>query len=111
MTRTAAASPTGGLGVRAARGAVVTIGAQLVRILIQVVSVVVLARLLTPTDYGLLCVVLGLVAWPAVFVPLYALLFVANAGFVALALPKWYREIRRMSRPAPVAGEAPSPAR
>ena len=53
-----------------------------------------------PTDYGLLCVVLGLVAWPAVFVPLYALLFVANAGFVALALPKWYREIRRAARAA-----------
>ncbi len=51
-----------------------------------------------PTDYGLLCVVLGLVAWPALFVPVYSLLFVANAGFVALALPKWYREIRRAVR-------------
>ncbi len=51
-----------------------------------------------PTDYGLLCVVLGLVAWPALFVPVYSLVFVANAGFVALALPKWYREIRRAVR-------------
>lgn len=52
----------------------------------------------SPTDYGVLCVVLGLVAWPAVFVPVYALLFLANAGFLALALPKWYREIRRAVR-------------
>ncbi len=62
-----------------------------------------------PTDYGLLCVVLGLVAWPAVFVPAYGLLFLANAGFVALALPKWYREIRRLA-PAPAAPAAPGAA-
>jgi phosphatidylglycerophosphate synthase len=49
----------------------------------------------SPTDYGVLCVVLGLIAWPAVFAPVYGLLFLANAGFLALALPKWYREIRR----------------
>lgn len=66
MTRTAA-GPSGGLGARAARGAVVTIGAQLVRILIQVVSVVVLARLLTPTDYGLLAMVLAIIGVGEIF--------------------------------------------
>jgi phosphatidylglycerophosphate synthase len=63
-----------------------------------------------PTDYGLLCLVLGLVAWPAVFVPAYGLLFVANAGFVALALPKWYREIRRLAEHRPEASPAAHPA-
>lgn len=48
-----------------------------------------------PTDYGALCVALGLVAWPALFWPAYAFLGVATAGFLVLALPKWYREMRR----------------
>lgn len=48
-----------------------------------------------PTDYGVLCLALGLVAWPAVFLPVYTLLGAATAGFVLLALPKWYREMRR----------------
>ncbi|MBF4630511.1 lipopolysaccharide biosynthesis protein [Clavibacter michiganensis subsp. phaseoli] len=61
------ATASGGLGARAARGAVVTIGAQLVRILIQVVSVVVLARLLTPTDYGLLAMVLAIIGVGEIF--------------------------------------------
>lgn len=51
-----------------------------------------------PTDYGLLCVVFALLAWQGVFIPLYALLLLANAGFVALALPRWYREV---AHPAP----------
>ncbi len=48
-----------------------------------------------PTDYGVLCVVLGLVAWPTVFWPVYTLLCAATGGFLLLALPKWYREMRR----------------
>jgi O-antigen/teichoic acid export membrane protein len=67
MTKTATAPSSGGLGARAARGAVVTIGAQLIRILIQVVSVVVLARLLTPTDYGLLAMVLAIIGVGEIF--------------------------------------------
>ncbi len=47
-----------------------------------------------PTDYGLLCVVLGFMWWQG-FVGLYALLLAANAGFMVLALMKWYREMRR----------------
>ena len=52
---------TVGLGRRAARGAAVTLGAQGAKILIQVVSVVVLARLLSPRDYGLVAMVATLV--------------------------------------------------
>ncbi|KQT02621.1 CDP-alcohol phosphatidyltransferase [Cellulomonas sp. Leaf395] len=48
-----------------------------------------------PTDYGVLCLALGLVGWPVVFVPVYSLLFLATAGFLVLALPKWFREMRR----------------
>ena len=50
-----------GLGRRAARGALVTVGAQGARILLQLASVVVLARLLTPHDYGLVAMVVALV--------------------------------------------------
>ena len=57
MTREAEA----GLGQRAARGALVTVGAQGARILLQLASVVVLARLLSPHDYGLVAMVVALV--------------------------------------------------
>lgn len=53
----------------------------------------------SPTDYGVLCVALGLIGWPRAFVPVYTLLLVANAAFVLVALPKWYREMRRPGRP------------
>lgn len=46
-----------GMGRRAARGAFVTIGGQAIRIVLQVGGVVVLARLLSPTDYGLIAMV------------------------------------------------------
>lgn len=49
--------------------------------------------LLLPTDYGVLCFVFLLLGAPTVFVPLYALLFVANAAFAVVALPKWFRQI------------------
>ncbi|ALE05153.1 hypothetical protein AL755_06115 [Arthrobacter sp. ERGS1:01] len=46
-----------GLGTRAARGAAQTIGGQGVKVLIQLASVIVLARILSPADYGLLAMV------------------------------------------------------
>ncbi|MFQ4147852.1 lipopolysaccharide biosynthesis protein [Arthrobacter sp. LAPM80] len=46
-----------GLGTRAARGAAQTIGGQMAKVLIQLASVVILARILSPTDYGLLAMV------------------------------------------------------
>jgi PST family polysaccharide transporter len=49
------------LGQRAARGALVTIGAQAARILLQLASVIVLARLLSPHDYGLVAMVVAII--------------------------------------------------
>ncbi|PWB97574.1 lipopolysaccharide biosynthesis protein [Salinibacterium hongtaonis] len=54
-------SGTQSLGVRAARGAAVVLAGQGIRIVIQVVSVVVLARLLTPHDYGLIAMVAAVI--------------------------------------------------
>lgn len=48
-----------------------------------------------PTDFGLMCLLFVLLAWPAGFVTGYSLLLLANGGFVVLALAKWYREVRR----------------
>ena len=55
------------LGGQAARGALQTIGAQLVKIVVQVAGVVVLARLLTPGDYGLVAMVLAIVGVAEIF--------------------------------------------
>ncbi len=48
-----------------------------------------------PTDYGLLCLVFGLLFWVRGFAVVYTFLFLANLGFLCLALPKWYREASR----------------
>lgn len=50
-------SAPAGLGRSASRGAVVTVAAQAVRLLVQLAGIVVLARLLAPEDYGLVAVV------------------------------------------------------
>ncbi len=46
---------------RAVRGAFVTLGAQAIKIVVQIVSVSILARLLTPHDYGLLAMVIAVI--------------------------------------------------
>ena len=56
-----AEEPTARLGARAARGAAVTLGAQGGKVLVQVASVVVLARLLSPHDYGLIAMVVAII--------------------------------------------------
>lgn len=55
------------LGTQAARGAIVTVGAQVLKIFVQTVGVVVLARLLTPGDYGLVAMVLAVVGLAEIF--------------------------------------------
>ena len=49
------------LAHKAVRGVAVTTLAQVLRLLIQIASVVILARLLTPRDYGLVAMVLAIV--------------------------------------------------
>jgi PST family polysaccharide transporter len=63
----AAAAPRTDLGRVAARGAGVTLAGQGARILLQLASVTVLARLLSPEDYGLLAVGLIVVGIGEVF--------------------------------------------
>ena len=54
--------------------------------------------LVLPTDYGVLCIAFLLFGVPVVFVPLYGLLFLANAAFALVALPKWFRGSGRIPR-------------
>jgi phosphatidylglycerophosphate synthase len=51
-----------------------------------------------PTDYGLLACVFVLFGVPSLFIPTYAVLFLAAAGFLALASVKWFREMGRLPR-------------
>ena len=53
------------------------------------------AVLSAPTDYGLMCFVLMLRSAPVVFMWLYGLMLVGYTLYVALALPRWYLELRR----------------
>lgn len=47
-----------------------------------------------PTEYGVLALTFAVWGVPEAFVACYLLLFAANAAFIALALPKWYREMK-----------------
>ncbi|MFT3798203.1 MAG: CDP-alcohol phosphatidyltransferase family protein [Microbacterium sp.] len=49
-----------------------------------------------PTDYGLLCLVMVLWAWPAAFLAAYTAIAVANALFLALAAVSWFRSVRAL---------------
>lgn len=55
------------LAATAARGGVITLAGQGARILVQVLSVVVLARLLSPHDYGLLAMVVAVTGVAEIF--------------------------------------------
>ena len=49
--------------------------------------------LILPIDYGVLCWVFVLLAWPTVFLGVYTALFVVSAAALTLALRKWWREL------------------
>lgn len=51
------------------------------------------ALLGVPTDYGLLIWVFVLLGAPVAFFVAYTLLFVAQLGYLVLALPKWFRDM------------------
>lgn len=52
------------------------------------------AVVLLPADYGILALSIGLFGWPAVFLPVYALLLSANAVIMVLLLAKWFRKLQ-----------------
>lgn len=56
-----------------------------------------------PTDYGILCLVFVTLGAPLVFFGIYTALFVANAGYLALALVKWFRDMARLDSESAVA--------
>ncbi len=60
-------APDGALGGRAARGVLVALSGQGLRIAVQVLSVVLLSRLLGPSDYGLLAMVMAVIGVADVF--------------------------------------------
>lgn len=54
--------------------------------------------LILPTDYGALCWAFLLLAWPAAFLGVYTAFAVASTAMLALALRKWWRELRDLDR-------------
>lgn len=56
--------------------------------------------LLLPTDYGVLCLAFLAIGVPPVFLVLYTLLFLAQAGHLALALVSWARQLGALDREA-----------
>jgi phosphatidylglycerophosphate synthase len=53
-----------------------------------------------PTDYGVLCVTFVLLGAPTAFFAVYTALFLANLLYLALALVKWFRDMRALDIPA-----------
>ena len=49
--------------------------------------------LVIPTDYGFLCLVFLLLGAPSLFFGAYTLFFAANAGFLVLAVMKWFGDM------------------
>jgi hypothetical protein len=54
--------------------------------------------LVLPTDYGVMCLVFATIAFPSVFMSLYALLFLGTFLFLIAVCVKWYREISAFGR-------------
>lgn len=52
--------------------------------------------LVLPTDYGVLCWTFLLLGAPHVFLWVYAAITACTLGFLALALIKWFREVRAL---------------
>ncbi len=59
---------------------------------------VVRSLLSVPTDYGFLCVAFLLYGAPTLFLPIYAVFLLGNAGYLALGLPKWFRDMTHLDR-------------
>ncbi len=46
-----------------------------------------------PTDHGLLCLVFVIWGRPLALIVVYCLLFLVTTGYLALGLPKWFRDM------------------
>jgi len=55
--------------------------------------------LVIPTDYGFLCLVFSLLGAPSLFFGVYTLFFAANAGFLLLAVMKWFHDMDELGAP------------
>lgn len=66
--------------------------------------------LVVPTDYGVLCLVFLLLAWPSVFLVGYGVLFAGSAGYLLLAAVKWFRDMQALDRGAAPVTTGPSAA-
>jgi phosphatidylglycerophosphate synthase len=55
------------------------------------------AVLILPVDYGILCLVFLLGAWPTAFLAVYGVLFLGTAVYLALASVKWFGEMGRLT--------------
>lgn len=55
--------------------------------------------LVIPTDYGVLCLIFLLLGWPTAFFAAYTVLFAGSAGFLLLAVVKWFRDMRALDAP------------
>jgi phosphatidylglycerophosphate synthase len=53
--------------------------------------------LVLPTDYGVLALAFALLGAPLAFLTLYGVLFVGTAGYLALALVKWFHEMGELT--------------
>jgi phosphatidylglycerophosphate synthase len=56
------------------------------------------ALALLPADYGILALSFVLLAWPTVFLIVYAALFAANLVIAVLLLAKWFGELQALRR-------------
>ena len=54
--------------------------------------------LVLPTDYGVLCLAFVLYGWTHVFMVVFTLITLGSLVFLALALPKWFRDVRALAQ-------------
>lgn len=63
--------------------------------------------LVLPTDYGVLCLSFALLGMPMVFLGVFIAITALTAAYTALALPKWFRELRSLPAAAsPISASA-----
>jgi phosphatidylglycerophosphate synthase len=51
-----------------------------------------------PNDYGLLCLIFLVFGLHSVFFGVYGLFALANAGYLLLILPKWFKDMRKLDQ-------------